>query len=81
MFSFFYFQAISDLNKKVKSLSAQLKEISGLYEDEQRQRDEQHNLATKAEKRANEMSIELEDARTQTEQVCKTYICTHKISI
>lgn len=63
------FQAIGDLSKKVKSLSAQLKEVTGLYEEEQRQRDEQHNLATKAEKRGNELSIELEDVRAQLEQV------------
>ncbi len=62
-------QALSDLAKKVKSLSAQLKEISGLYEEEQRQRDQQHTLVTKAEKRGNELAIELEDIKTQLEQV------------
>ncbi len=62
----------------MKSLSAQLKEISGLYEEEQKQRDEQHTLATKAEKRANELSIEVEDARTQAEQVTNLY-STHSM--
>lgn len=62
-------QALSDTAKKVKSLNAQLKEINGLYEEEQRQRDEQHDQATKAEKRANELGIEVEDIRSQLEQV------------
>ncbi len=62
-------QAASDQAKKVKSLQAQLKEINGLYEDEQHQRDEQHELALKAEKKANEFQLELEELRTSVEQV------------
>ena len=50
-------------------MSAQLKEISGLYEEEQKQRDQQHALVAKAEKRGNELAIELEDIKTQLEQV------------
>lgn len=56
--------------KKNKSLGQQLKEANALYEDEQRTRDEQHQLATKAEKRANELALEIEDIRAQLEQVC-----------
>ena len=55
--------------KKNKSLQAQLKEISGLYEEEQRSRDEQHDLLTRAEKKANDLSLELEELKTQVEQV------------
>ncbi len=62
-------QAVTDQAKKVKALQAQLKEITGLYEDEQRQRDEQHDLALKAEKKANEFQLELEELRTSVEQV------------
>ena len=40
-----------------------------MYEDEQRQRDEQHELAVKAEKKANEFQLELEELRTTLEQV------------
>ena len=56
--------------KKNKSLTQQLKEVNALYEDEQRTREEQHQLATKAEKRANELALEVEDIRAQLEQVC-----------
>lgn len=62
-------QTANDLAKKNKNLSQQLKEVNGLYEDEQRTRDEQHQLATKAEKRANELGLEVEEIRAQLEQV------------
>jgi len=47
--------------------------LTGLYNDEQKLRDEQHDLATKAEKRANDLQLEIEEIRAQLEQVC---ICT-----
>ena len=62
-------QAITDQAKKSKNLQLQLKEVNGLYEDEQRFRDEQHELATKAERRANDLQLEIEELRTQIEQV------------
>lgn len=62
-------QAITDQAKKNKNLQVQLKEVNGLYEDEQRFRDEQHELATKAERRANDLQLEIEELRTQIEQV------------
>lgn len=62
-------QTANDLAKKNKNLTQQLKEANGLYEDEQRTRDEQHQLATKAEKRANELALEVEEIRAQLEQV------------
>ena len=43
--------------------------MNGLYEDEQRNREEQHQLATKAERRANELALEVEEIRAQLEQV------------
>ena len=46
-----------------------LQEITGLYNDEQKLRDEQHDLATKAEKRANDLQLEIEEIRAQLEQV------------
>jgi hypothetical protein len=64
-----YSQAANDLAKKNKSLTQQLKEVNALYEDEQRTRDEQHQLATKAEKRANDLSLEGEEIKAQLEQV------------
>ena len=64
-----YFQAANDLAKKNKSLTQQLKEVNALYEDEQRTRDEQHQLATKAEKRANDLQLEVEEIKAQLEQV------------
>lgn len=56
--------------KKNKSLTQQLKEVNSLYEDEQRSREEQHLMSTKSEKRANELTLEVEDIRAQLEQVC-----------
>ena len=46
-----------------------LQEMTGLYNDEQKLRDEQHDLATKAEKRANDLQLEIEEIRAQLEQV------------
>ncbi len=42
-------------------------------EEEQRQREEQHILASKAEKRANDLSVEVEDLRGSLEQVKELY--------
>lgn len=47
----------------------QLKELNSLYEDEQRTREEQHQAATKAEKRANDLALEVEEIKAQLEQV------------
>lgn len=66
-------QAANDLAKKNKSLQAQLKEISGLYEEEQRSRDEQHDLLTRAEKKSNDLSLEVEELKTSIEQVYNNY--------
>ena len=52
-----------------KKYQQQAKELAGQYEDEQRQREEQHALAVKAEKRANDMNMELEELRAANEQV------------
>ena len=60
--------------KKNKSLAQQLKEMNSLYEDEHRSREEQHQMATKAEKRANDLTVEVEDIRAQLEQVCIVYL-------
>ena len=53
-----------------------LQEMTGLYNDEQKLRDEQHDLATKTEKRANDLQLEIEEIRAQLEQVillCNIY--------
>ena len=65
--------------KKNKSLTQQLKEVNSLYEDEQRTRDEQHQMATKAEKRANDLALEVEDIRAQLEQV-SSYLYTSQLA-
>ena len=65
-----FFQVANDIAKKYKSLQAQLKEITGLYEEEQRSRDEQHDLLTRAEKKANDLSREIEELKASVEQVC-----------
>lgn len=67
-------QATNDMAKKNKSLQAQLKEISGLYEEEQRSRDEQHELLTRAEKKASDLSLEVEELKTNIEQVYIAYL-------
>ena len=46
-----------------------MKESIAQFEEEQRQREEQHLMATKAEKRANDMQLELEELRGKVEQV------------
>lgn len=69
MVSLYFLQAANDLAKKNKSLQAQLKEISGLYEEEQRSRDEQHDLLTRAEKKASDLSLEIEELKASVEQV------------
>lgn len=43
--------------------------MTGLYEEEQRLRDEQHELVNKAERRANDLQLEIEELRTNLEQV------------
>lgn len=64
-----YNQTVNDQAKKNRSLQAQLKELNAAYEEEQRQRDEQHNMAARAEKRANELQLEIEELRASVEQV------------
>ena len=51
-----------------------LQEMTGLYNDEQKLRDEQHDMATKAEKRANDLQLEIEEIRAQLEQVINVSI-------
>ena len=43
--------------------------MNGLYEEEQRVREEQHDSLVKAEKRANDLNVEIEDVKAQLEQV------------
>ena len=64
-------QLANDTARKNKSLAQQVKEINRLYEDEQHNREEQHQLATKTEKRANELALEVEEICAQMEQVCE----------
>ena len=52
-----------------------MQEMTGLYNDEQKLRDEQHDLATKTEKRANDLQLEIEEIRAQLEQVNMYTIC------
>ena len=66
---FFYYQSATDQGKLVKKIQQQLKELSNRLEEEQHQREEQYLLATKAEKRANDLTLELEELRTNLEQV------------
>lgn len=76
-FSLSPFQALSDLQKKFKNSQAQLKEMNGLYEEEQRLREEQHGMTVKAEKKANDLHLEIEELKAQLEQVGDT-ACTHE---
>lgn len=62
-------QTQSDLVKKYKNSQAQVKEINSLYEEEQRLREEQHNISIKSEKRANDLNLEIEELKAQLEQV------------
>ena len=53
-----------------------------MYEEEQRLRDEQRDLATKAEKKANELTLEVEEHRAQIDHVMKQtneYLCYAKV--
>lgn len=59
------------MGKLVKKLQAQVKDLNGRIDEETRQKDEQHQLATKAEKRANDLTVEVEELRSSTEQVIK----------
>ncbi len=64
-------QTLNEAMKKYKSSQAQLKEMNGLYEEEQRLREEQHGSLVKAEKRANDLNLEIEESKAQLEQVRK----------
>lgn len=55
--------------KKYKSSQAQLKEMNSLYEEEQRLREDQHEVLVKSEKRANDLNLEIEEVKAQLEQV------------
>lgn len=68
---FYCLQSSTDLGKLVKKLQAQVKDLNGRIDEETRQKDEQHQLATKAEKRANDLTVEVEELRSSTEQVIK----------
>ena len=46
-----------------------------MYEEEQRARDEQHELANKAERRANDLQLEIEELRANLEQVGSVGVC------
>ena len=56
------------MTKKQRILQNQIKELNSMLEDEQRQRDEQRELASKAEKRANDFQLELEELRAKQEK-------------
>ena len=58
-----------------------MKETIAQLEEEQRQRDEQHGMVTKAEKRANDMQLELEELRGKMEQVCVPNFHIFKIAM
>ena len=55
--------------KKYKASTCQLKDLSALYEEEQKLRDEQHEATTRAEKKANDLNLEMEELKAQLEQV------------
>ena len=76
---FFLPQNASAQTKMAKKYQQQVKDLTGQYEDEQRQREEQHALAAKAEKRVNDMTLELEELRTANEQVYT--VCQHLESL
>ena len=67
-------QALNDSLKKHKSSLGQLKELNSLYELEQKLREEQHEISIKAEKRANDLNLEVEDVKIQMEQVSGSII-------
>ena len=46
-----------------------MKDINSRLDEEIHNREEQHNLATKAEKRANDLTLEVEELRSNHEQV------------
>lgn len=53
----------------MKKLQQQVKDLNARLDEEIRQREEQHQLATKAEKRANDLTVEVEELRSNNEQV------------
>ena len=53
----------------MKKLQQQVKDLNARLDEEIHQREEQHQLATKAEKRANDLTIEVEELRSNNEQV------------
>lgn len=58
--------------------------MNGLYEEEQRLREEQHDMTVKSEKRANDLHLEIEEVKAQLEQVSaktKTKSCNFNRSI
>lgn len=61
------------MSKTAKKLQAQVKDLNGRIEEETRQKEEQHQLAAKAEKRANDLTIEVEELRSNAEQVRESY--------
>lgn len=73
LLAFFVLQSSNDLSKTAKKLQAQVKDLNGRIEEETRQKEEQHQLAAKAEKRANDLTIEVEELRSNAEQVRDSY--------
>ena len=73
LLAFFVLQSSNDLSKTAKKLQAQVKDLNGRIEEETRQKEEQHQLAAKAEKRANDLTIEVEELRSNAEQVRESY--------
>lgn len=57
------------MTKTVKKLQQQSKDLNSRIDEEIRQREEQHQLANKAEKRANDLTVEIEELRSNVDQV------------
>lgn len=62
-------QTQNDAMKKYKASMGQLKDLNALYEEEQKLREEQHDATTRAEKKANDLNLEIEEIKAQLEQV------------
>merc|ERR1712142_584608 len=54
--------------KTVKKLQAQIKELQNMLDDESRGRDESRDAITRAERRANELAVQLDESRVALEQ-------------
>merc|ERR1719244_2149326 len=53
--------------KLIKKLQAQLKEVQAMVDDEARGRDEMRDQATRSDRRANDLTVQLDEARAALE--------------